>query len=249
MDRREHHRVQLRIPARLRWTTPFGQKTEVCDTLNVCRGGVLVPCEEAHAPGATLWITFPYDASVPYGQPEILARVVWFDGAERNAHAGNGSEDAAAHPTSATSSHATRNGNAAHGPAAALRFEIASHAHSNGNGHKREYERRASARSRLALPVRVRPENIPWFEETMTLDVSSEGLCFLSNREYEPGQHLIASFDPTTSLPWAGTRECRTRVVRVEPMPQSAVLVVAIRRTEGSQHQLQPTEKLTSRED
>src|SRR5271170_211932 len=83
MDRREHHRVQLRLPTRLRWTTPFGQKTEVCDTVNVCRGGVLVPCQEAHAEGMSLWVTFPYDASMAYGQPEILARVVRSVGAEK----------------------------------------------------------------------------------------------------------------------------------------------------------------------
>ena len=76
MDRREHHRVQLRLPARLRWTTPFGQKTEVCGTVNVSRGGLLVPCQEAHAGGMSLWVTFPYDATVAYGQPEVLAKVV-----------------------------------------------------------------------------------------------------------------------------------------------------------------------------
>src|ERR1700683_3756894 len=75
MDRREHHRVQLRLPARLRWTTPFGQKTEVCGTVNVSRGGLLVPCQEAHAEGTSLWVTIPYDAAHPYGQTEILARV------------------------------------------------------------------------------------------------------------------------------------------------------------------------------
>jgi hypothetical protein len=234
MDRREHHRVQLRIPARLRWTTPFGQKTEVCDTLNVCRGGVLVPCEEAHVPGATLWITFPYDASVPYGQPEIPARVVRFDGAERNAHAMNASGNArAGEGASATSGHAAPGGNGAHGPAAALRFEIAPHPQANGNGHKREYERRTSPRSQLALPIRVRPENIPWFEETMTLDVSSDGLRFLSSREYVPGQHLIVSVDPATSLPWATAREYRAQVVRAEAMPQSSALVVAMRRADN----------------
>src|ERR1700726_3637815 len=76
MDRREHHRVQLRLPVRLRWTTPFGQRTEVCDTVNVSRGGVLVPCQELHAAGMPLWVTFPYDPAIPSSQPEILAKVV-----------------------------------------------------------------------------------------------------------------------------------------------------------------------------
>src|SRR5215813_6312633 len=76
MDRREHHRVQLRLPARLRWTTPFGQKTEVCTTVDVSRGGMLVPCREPHAEGMHLWVTFPFDDSLIVGQPEVLARVV-----------------------------------------------------------------------------------------------------------------------------------------------------------------------------
>ena len=76
MDRRDHHRVQLRLPARLRWTTPFGQKTEVCASVDVSRGGMLVPCREPHAEGTTLWVTFPFDASLNVGQPEMLARVV-----------------------------------------------------------------------------------------------------------------------------------------------------------------------------
>ena len=76
MDRRDHHRVQLRLPARLRWTTPFGQKTEVCTTVDVSRGGVLVPCREPHAEGMPLWVTFPYDNSLIVGQPEVFARVV-----------------------------------------------------------------------------------------------------------------------------------------------------------------------------
>src|ERR1700733_10961469 len=76
MDRRDHHRVQLRLPTRLRCTTPFGQKTEVCTTVDVSRGGVLVPCREPHAEGMPLWVTFPYDNSLMVGQPEVFARVV-----------------------------------------------------------------------------------------------------------------------------------------------------------------------------
>ena len=35
-----------------------------------------MPCREPHAEGATLWVTFPFDASLTVGQPEVLARVV-----------------------------------------------------------------------------------------------------------------------------------------------------------------------------
>jgi len=233
MDRREHHRVQLRIPARLRWTTPFGQKTEVCETLNVCRGGVLVPCKEAHAPGATLWVTFPYDASVPYGQPEIVARVVRSALAEGNGHAANGNEGAASVATGeklAASSDA-EGAPGAYVPAAALRFENAPRsASTNGNGHHREVERRSTPRRPLAVPVRVRPEHVPWFEEAMTMDISSGGLRFLSTREYEPGQYLAVSFEPAAASPWPGAAEFRSLVVRVQPEPNSSALSVTVYR-------------------
>src|SRR5215831_1039067 len=76
MDRREHHRVRLRLPARLRWAAPFGQTTEIAETLDVSRSGLRLPCREPHAPGVMLWVTFPYHESLGDGQPEIMARVV-----------------------------------------------------------------------------------------------------------------------------------------------------------------------------
>ena len=75
MDRREHRRAQLRLPVRIRWNTPFGQKTEVCKTLDISRSGLLVPCQDTHAPGVPLWVTFPYDSSMGDSQPEMMAKV------------------------------------------------------------------------------------------------------------------------------------------------------------------------------
>jgi PilZ domain len=243
MDRREHHRVQLRLPARLRWTTPFGQKTEVCGTVNVSRGGLLVPCQEAHAEGTSLWVTFPYDAAVPYGQPEILARVVRSAASDVGVEVnGNGGGTAAVnvarltHTTRAATAGknsgaaATLPSGAGHGTSTALRFEIAPRRHSNGNGngHKRPLERRASTRQRLAVPVRVRPENVPWFEETMTIDCSAEGLKFRSNREYSRGQFLVVSFESADTSPWPGAAELLLVVVRIDVEPESPALNVAL---------------------
>src|SRR5882724_6108835 len=76
MDSRHRRRVQMLLPVRLRWITPFGQKIELVDTIDVSRSGLLVSTREPHAPGITVWATFPYDASLSDGQPEILARVV-----------------------------------------------------------------------------------------------------------------------------------------------------------------------------
>jgi len=198
MPSREHHRVRLRLPVRVRWTTPFGQRSEICDSLNVSRGGLLVSCQEFHASGVGLWITFPYDASIPDGQPEVPARVLRCE------------------PGATTR--------------VALRFEKSRYEGSNGNGRRPEPERRASPRSTLAMPVRVRPERIPWFEEAMTLDISGEGLRFMSNREYALSDRLLVSFAPRATTPWQAGTEIPARIVRVERLPESNALAVTVQR-------------------
>lgn len=209
MDRREHHRAQLSLPVRIRWNTPFGQKTEICRTLDISRGGLLVPCQETHANGVPLWVTFPYDASLGDGQPEMMAKVV--RAAPRN---GNG------HKPSGLKS-----------PAVALHFGSHGRADSNGYGHgvAQERERRESPRRALAVPVRVRQEHVPWFEEAMTLDISEQGLRFLSSREYQEGQRLLIAFEPMAAIPWPHA-ETSARILRIEARLQSAALVVSIRR-------------------
>jgi hypothetical protein len=211
MDRREHHRAQLRLPVRIRWNTPFGQKTEICKTLDISRGGLLVPCQEMHAPGVPLWVTFPYDSSIGDGQPEMLAKVVCV----RPARNGNGTKATAADSTE---------------QAVALHFAPPFRPDSNGNGHAKEPERRHSPRRPLAIPVRVRPRHILWFEEAMTMDVSAHGLRFLSSREYQEGERLLISFEPTASSPWPTALETAARVLRIERVPESAALAVTISR-------------------
>ena len=209
MDRREHHRAQLRLPVRIRWNTPFGQKTEVCKTLDISRGGLLVPCQDAHAPGVGLWVTFPYDSSLGDGQPEMLAKVVRV-GPARN---GNGNRSM---------------GEGLNERAVALRFTLPSHPEANGHGRGKEPERRDSPRRALALPVRVRPEHVPWFEEAMTIDASAHGLRFLSSREYQEGDRLLVSFEQTASAPWPTGSETAARVLRIRAVPDSAALAVTI---------------------
>src|SRR5258708_39426312 len=76
MDNRQHRRVRMRLPVRLRWTAPFGQKIELAETIDVSRSGLLVSMKEAHSCGTSVWVTFPYDASLDDGQPEVSAKVV-----------------------------------------------------------------------------------------------------------------------------------------------------------------------------
>jgi PilZ domain len=209
MDRREHHRAQLRLPVRIRWNTPFAQKTEVCKTLDISRGGLLVPCQETHAPGVGLWVTFPYDATLGDGQPEMLAKVVRV-GPALNGNGSKGTDESASER------------------AVALHFALPPRPEGNSNGHAIERERREIPRRAVALPVRVRPEHVPWFEEAMTIDVSAHGLRFLSSREYQEGDRLLVSFEPTGSAPWPVALETAARVLRIEAMPESTALAVTI---------------------
>jgi hypothetical protein len=224
MERREHHRAQLRLPVRLRWTTPFGQKIEVCETLDVSRGGLRVPCREEHASGVPLWVTVPYDVSMGDGQPEVLARVVRTSGDGH--HNGNAQEQSATDKWFGR----TENKPGNEIQLLALRFEVGARARINGNGHVHEPERRASVRRRLAVPIRARTGNVPWFEEAMTLDVSANGLRFLGNREYKVGEHLFVSFTASETAPWAGGKEFRSRVVRTDAVPETPALAISLAR-------------------
>jgi hypothetical protein len=305
MDRREHHRVQLRLPARLRWTTPFGQKTEVCTTVDVSRGGMLVPCREPHAEGMPLWVTFPFDASLTVGQPELFARVVRVtvyvhEGVAKKKNGnGNGHSNGNGHPQAGNGANghgANGNGNrhkngsgngnhhgradivfrapsateaaaveaargiwdshtlngAEHGTATmargakvalatefstllALRFEIVSRRQASSASAivpLRDVERRATPRRPFVVPVRVRTEHMPWFEETMTVDCSGDGLKFRSNREYTRGEFLFVSFESAATSPWLGVTESLLMVVRIESEPDVAELQVAVCRTQ-----------------
>jgi len=240
MDSRQHRRVRLRLPVRLRWTTPFGQKIELADSIDVSRSGVLVSTKERHSKGVMVWLTFPYDDSLSDGQPEILASVVRCDEMlemmrSKNAREKVQTASAMEQERSAKLDQLTRAIGFFDTPATfAVAFQFEEHAHSpsNGNAHRHEPERRGSARRTLAVPVRVQPERIPWFEEAMAIDVSAKGMRFRSHREYALGDHLRISFQNGVFSPWHGAAAFLSKVVRVAPVPGSVALDVSVCRTE-----------------
>ena len=197
---REYRRVRMRLPARLRWTTPFGQKIELAQTVDVSRSGLLLSGKEPHATGVPLWVTFPYDASPSEGQPEFLARVI---------------RCSELHTAPATF-------------ALAIHFEDSGRVGSNGNLERRDPERRGSPRRMLAVPIRVRPEHVPWFEETMSLDFSPRGMRFRSQREYAEGEPLRIALEHASSTTWLGAGEFRVRVVRVAPAADGPTLDIGV---------------------
>jgi hypothetical protein len=62
----------------------------------------------------------------------------------------------------------------------------------------------------------------------MTTDASAHGLRFLSTREYQEGDRLLVSFEPTASAPWPTASETAARVLRIQARPDSAALAVTI---------------------
>jgi PilZ domain len=211
MHSREHHRVRLRLPARIRWATPLGQQTESCVTLDVSRGGLLLRSRHPHMENAPVWVTFPFDASDRNGQPEIPARVVRCMRSQNNDAVARGPLEPATLDV-------------------ALCFEPAPHSIHNGNGKNFVAERRSSPRYPVSLPLRVRPDYLPWFEETMTLDASSDSLRFFSTREYAQSDRLFISFDPHSQAPWPGGAEIRAQIVRVDSLPGKTALAVVVQR-------------------
>jgi hypothetical protein len=238
MDSRQHRRVRMRLPARLRWTTPFGQKIELVETIDVSRKGLLVSTRESHTPGVTVWVTFPYDASLSDGQPEIPARVARCDEVPEAIRATNAREkiQTKTAPEQERSARlvqrAPGNSDTRATFAVAFHFEERPHFSSNGNALRLEPERRGSVRRTLAIPVRVHPELIPWFEEAMTIDISTKGIRFRGHREYDLGEHLKITFADASSAPWHGAGEILSEVVRVASVPESAALDVSVRRVE-----------------
>jgi hypothetical protein len=236
MDLRQHHRAQVRLPMRLRWTTPFGQKIELGNTINASRAGLLVSSKEPHCPGILIWVTFPYDVSLGDGQPEISARVIRCDDALEVLRATNVRKNVEVERATelerlAKLDQVVRALGLADAPATfalALQFEKHAKAVSNGNGQQKKIERRTSSRRELAVPVRVRPQGMPWFEEAMTIDFSDKGLRFRSCREYQLGDQLKVAFENQAAAPWPGTSEISAQVVRVTPAAGSIALDVAV---------------------
>lgn len=236
MDSREHRRVRMRLPARLRWTTPLGQKIELVETIDVSRRGLLVSTAEPHTPGLPLWVTFPFDASLGDGQPEMSARIVRCEEmleVVRFSTMREGLETVRAWNAerSAKLDQIARALTICDAPAnfaVAIQFHEHASTSSNGNGHRQEPERRGSPRHALAVPVRVRPQTIPWFEDAMTIDFSATGLCLRSHREYAPGDYLGVAFRESAPVLWHSSGEFRSQVVRVVSALDTFALDVSV---------------------
>jgi len=188
-EQRGHPRVHLHLPVRLRWLTPLGLLAEIAETVDVCRAGLQINRREPCRIGAMVWVTFLFESSLPLAQPETPAHVVRLT-------------------TTPTG-----------GNLVALEFEsLPRHRHLIA-ALARIYagpfrDRRRRERIRLALPIRVRLPGSPWPEETMTVDLSNEGVMFCTTRLYPVGDTVFITL-PRGSFR-ASPTELPARVVRIE---------------------------------
>jgi len=204
MQRRLHPRVRLRLLARLRWSAPLEQRTDQCETINVSRGGLLLTSSEAHGVGHPIWVTIPFDPEASGPQPETLARIVRCDALDRARR-------------ERTSGQWT----------VAMQFE------GLPPPQARDYVNRKvghnGASNKIFLPIRVRPENVPWHEEAMTVEVSPEKLKFVTNREYFFGQRLRIAF-ASGEAPWSGDSEWLAQVTGIEMEAGKESVSVTVRK-------------------
>jgi hypothetical protein len=199
-EQRRHRRVQLSLAVRLRWLGPLGPLIETTHTLDASRGGVLVARSERCRVGTLLWVAFPFDATATMPQPETLARVARVE-------------------------------KAAGGFQVALDLEPPQ-ARSRASGGAPAFlgrERRRSERVALALPIRVRHAQWLWPEETMTRDISDEGIRFGSPRLYAAGDRVSLALPPgALGGRWDSREEVPGRVVRIRPVLDSVEQEIAV---------------------
>ncbi len=85
--------------------------------------------------------------------------------------------------------------------------------------------RRSSQRMALALPMTVRYHEVPWPEHAMTQDVSTYGVLFRTSRQYSLGDVVCVAIPHGV---WARRGEMEGQVVRIDSVPQSLEIAVAL---------------------
>jgi hypothetical protein len=214
-ERRSRPRVLLELPVRIRWLGPFGLETEVTQTENVSRDGLLISSFNPRQPGSQLWATFPYDAAVAFTESETSGTVAWCAAASANKN------------MIAISFHQNdpiwqRNLPAANASLSA----------------SRSHDRRSHSRIPLAYLIRVSRiaptrqdpqaalDQPSQPEETMTVNVSPAGMVFCTLRIYLPNERLTIAAPTARNL---SDDKRYARVVRIAPVhPDSPLAHVAV---------------------
>ena len=216
-EMRRFPRIPLVVRVRLRWVGALGLETEVIETRDTGRGGILVTSEHERRAGTPVWVTFPFNpdeadclpefpAHVAYSQPTVAGDVrvgIGFDSAHgRDAHArhiGNG--NGAGHNGSGSLwSRAKR---------AIFGIE----------------ERRRHVRMAVALPISVRRGDSPWPDEVISVNVSAGGAEFCSRQIYEVGARIDVELPEGR---WAVRGKHTARILRVADQDGSLLQNVSV---------------------
>ena len=204
-DRRRYPRALLSLPVHLRWPGIFGLESDTSETLDVGRGGLLVPLREPHPEGAMIWTTFPFDAGAPAAEPETPSCVAWL----KTTLAGGCLAGIAFADLRAQSR--LRNIS----PASEKQLTRAASVPG---------ERRRCPRLPMAFLIRICGDDPSWPEDVMTADISATGLAFCTLRVYEVGDRLTITFPRTAVFP---NRMRPARVVRIAGHESDSRLICA----------------------
>jgi hypothetical protein len=214
-ERRRRPRVLLELPVRVRWLGPFGLETEITQTENVSRDGLLISSFNSRQAGSMLWATFPYDPAVAFTESEAPGTVARCTAESVNKN------------MIAISFHLNE---------PILQKNIS--AADTPPDTSKSRDRRSQTRIPLAYLIRVsriaptrqdpqassEPPQQP--DETMTVNVSPAGMAFCTLRIYLPNERLTIATQEARKLS-GGKRYAR--VVRVAPIhPDSPLSHVAV---------------------
>jgi hypothetical protein len=192
----------LSLPVRLHWLGPLGLESEILETLDAGRGGLLVASRELRAQGALVWVTLPFDAGSSTLEPEAPAHVARSKTTPSGGHlTGIAFANNNKHSLRATDSEFSPNA-----PMVAI------------PGGK---DRRRHARTQLALLTRIVGGDPSWPDEAMTVDISRGGLLFCTLRVYEKGEIVRLAVPHGTRH---SARASIARVARIVSHPSQSQL-------------------------
>jgi hypothetical protein len=214
---RQFPRIPLVVRVRLRWAGALGLETEVTETRDTGRGGMLVTSEREHRAGSPVWVTFPFNPDQADFLPEFPAHVAY---SQFTAAGGVrvGIAFDAPHGRDARARHISNGNGSGH----------------NGNGslwsrarraifgieERRRYERMA-----LALPTSVRRQDSPWPDEAISVNLSTGGAEFRSRLIYQAGERIELELPEGR---WPASGKHAARVLRVAEQNGSLLQNVSV---------------------
>lgn len=207
---RRHRRVPLVLRVRLRWVGALGLETEVSETRDTSRGGLLTTSRETRREGAPVWITFPYRPEEETSAPEFPARVAHTHETSHGQHlVGIAFDSSRGFRNKMTRTEDRRSGSFWR---KAKRVLLGAE------------QRRRSERIAMALPMSVHRGTSPWPDEAISVNLSSGGVVFSTLQIYEVGEKIKVSLPENR---WVEKRERAARILRTRERGGSLLQDVA----------------------